>query len=376
MNILVIGNGFDIAHGLPTKYGDFLNYVQAFDRMKNSTEDCDSLYYKYFQSLKNTRPEIYNELDKLITDNCWLDYFTKIYERRETEGKDGWIDFESEISLVIQALDSARHAINEALKHDDENEHFCLQQWHLDILCPVVFRDGIIKNHEVFTFTASNIIAIKTLFLNCLNKLIRCLEIYLSDYISIDTCSQLQDIANLEIHRVLSFNYTDTYKQIYDKSAGSIKYDFIHGKADIANDVNSCNLVLGIDEYLSGEAKDKDNEFIQFKKFFQRIYKGTGCLYTDWVSLINDNNKRFAKASPTINNVYIYGHSLDVTDADIFRRLILLDNTITTIFYHSKESMGSQIANLVKVIGEDELIKRTDGSNRSIIFKKSSSEKL
>ena len=147
-------------------------------------------------------------------------------------------------------------------------------------------------------------------------------------------------------------------------------------KADIANDVNSCNLVLGIDEYLSGEAKDKDNEFIQFKKFFQRIYKGTGCLYTDWVSLINDNNKRFAKASPTINNVYIYGHSLDVTDADIFRRLILLDNTITTIFYHSKESIGSQIANLVKVIGEDELIKRTDGSNRSIIFKQSSSEKL
>ena len=24
MNILVIGNGFDLAHGLPTKYGDFL----------------------------------------------------------------------------------------------------------------------------------------------------------------------------------------------------------------------------------------------------------------------------------------------------------------------------------------------------------------
>lgn len=24
MNILVIGNGFDLAHGLPTKYGDFV----------------------------------------------------------------------------------------------------------------------------------------------------------------------------------------------------------------------------------------------------------------------------------------------------------------------------------------------------------------
>ncbi len=25
MNILVIGNGFDLAHGLPTKYGDLFN---------------------------------------------------------------------------------------------------------------------------------------------------------------------------------------------------------------------------------------------------------------------------------------------------------------------------------------------------------------
>ena len=27
MNILVIGNGFDLAHGLPTKYGNFLELL-------------------------------------------------------------------------------------------------------------------------------------------------------------------------------------------------------------------------------------------------------------------------------------------------------------------------------------------------------------
>ncbi len=37
MNILVIGNGFDIAHGLPTKYVNFLEFVQAFNRVKSST---------------------------------------------------------------------------------------------------------------------------------------------------------------------------------------------------------------------------------------------------------------------------------------------------------------------------------------------------
>ena len=29
MNILVIGNGFDIAHQLPTQYKDFLDFVQV-----------------------------------------------------------------------------------------------------------------------------------------------------------------------------------------------------------------------------------------------------------------------------------------------------------------------------------------------------------
>lgn len=30
MNILVIGNGFDLAHGLPTTYTNFLEFIEAF----------------------------------------------------------------------------------------------------------------------------------------------------------------------------------------------------------------------------------------------------------------------------------------------------------------------------------------------------------
>lgn len=30
MNILVIGNGFDLAHGLPTTYKDFLTFAQVY----------------------------------------------------------------------------------------------------------------------------------------------------------------------------------------------------------------------------------------------------------------------------------------------------------------------------------------------------------
>ena len=37
MNILVIGNGFDLAHGLPTRYLDFLNFFRNTDGIKFSS---------------------------------------------------------------------------------------------------------------------------------------------------------------------------------------------------------------------------------------------------------------------------------------------------------------------------------------------------
>ena len=69
------------------------------------------------------------------------------------------------------------------------------------------------------------------------------------------------------------------------------------------------------------------------------------------------------------HNLYIFGHSLDVTDRDILRDLILNDNVSTTIFYHNKENMGKQITKLVKVVEVNELIGRTGGSTRTIKFK-------
>ena len=67
-------------------------------------------------------------------------------------------------------------------------------------------------------------------------------------------------------------------------------------------------------------------------------------------------------------NVYIFGHSLDNTDGDVLRDLILQKNTKTTIFYHNRDALGKQIANLVSVIGQDELIKRTNKGTQTIFF--------
>lgn len=179
---------------------------------------------------------------------------------------------------------------------------------------------------------------------------------------------------------ILCFNYTKLYEDLYQKCDA---IDYIHGRADINSDFN--NMVLGIDEYLSDERKDKNVEFIAFKKFYQRIYKQTGCKYKEWVDKIKMDKREvddyFAIDSDSqrsldkyryknkCHNLYIFGHSLDITDKDILRELILNDNVYTTIFYHDKDTMGQQIANLVKVIGQDELIRRTGGSTKTIEFR-------
>ena len=129
------------------------------------------------------------------------------------------------------------------------------------------------------------------------------------------------------------------------------------------HDLNSCNLVLGIDEYLDEDEKNINVEFIQFKKFFQRIYKGTGCLYKDWIKEYDIENSLVDEL-----NLYFIGHSLDVTDKDILNELILHKSANATIYYHNQEALSRMITNLVKVIGEDEIIRRTGGSNASIKF--------
>lgn len=43
MNILIIGNGFDLAHGLPTKYEHFLKFMYSFIEYKTAKEEGKEL---------------------------------------------------------------------------------------------------------------------------------------------------------------------------------------------------------------------------------------------------------------------------------------------------------------------------------------------
>ena len=347
MNILVIGNGFDLAHGLKTTYQDFLKFTD-----------------NYRTYLENEYYEQMLEVKKLVHDNVWIKHFQRFCE------ENGWIGFEKEISKVIQMIEKKSLQF-EALKEKGTGgvkfnfiEQAALEDFDSRVTQGTIFDIEFIPKN-------------KDLMLDDLNRLIRCFEIYLVCYINNSSVKILSpDISSLSIDAVLSFNYTDTYSRIYnDSDDKEIEYDYIHGKANISNTIESNNMVLGIDEYLPDDRKDKDIEFIAFKKYYQRIYKQTGCIYKSWLQKIQrtysialQNEANYMDMMKTaynkknqedmwnwyiasminnqvkneIHNIYIFGHSLDVTDGDVLRDLILNDNVKTTIFYHNRDAMGQQ----------------------------------
>ena len=387
--ILLIGNGFDLAHGLPTSYSYFLDFCDKVEKIFTFQHRLTEMVYKrkflddwnIDKSIKNKLLEWYKksptnhdelliELNDNIRDNIWINYFL---EKRKQLGQN-WIDFESEISTVIQVFECvrehverrklmvntgieyktaelARDFVDFAIKSDKEN----LQSMYS------ILTEGLIDSNFITYLDAF----IEKMNIN-LDKLIRALEIYISEFINkIEVSQKNDDIKDINPDCVLSFNYSNTYERIYGQS-NKIEYDYIHGKADITNNVNTCNLVLGIDEYLEECDRDNKLEFLPFKKFYQRIFKSTDSSYMEWVDEIRQN-------SEYPYELYIFGHSLDKTDKDVLELLICNDNVQTKIYYHrksndDKKELGKLIRNLVRVIGAKELIRRTGGSHKTIEF--------
>lgn len=292
MNILVIGNGFDLAHGLPTKYGDFLEVIEGFNSiiksqdimMKGCLACTAKPKYKFLEKFIFNEISLCNEFRNLVENNIWIDYFlhNPMYQ------KENWIDFENEISKVIQSLDNDMHGqssdCNNQGGHTNNiddivyglSNEFLRKVYSKNIEAVEPFHVDISKGRSFRT--------IRDRLFGDLNKLIRAFEIYLTEYVEeIEIKKKSPDIEELKIDHVLSFNYTHTFSKLYKREriekSDSVIFDYIHGEANIDNSIESNNMVIGIDEYLSDDRKDKDIEFIAFKKYYQRIYKQTGCKY-------------------------------------------------------------------------------------------------
>lgn len=281
---------------------------------------------------KSDRVKHVERMIELSSKNIWFEWF-----QEQLNIHPNWVDFESEISRVIQEAEKLISLI--PLKIEIITHMSSYQR----LINKIIFA-GKASDKDI---TLAEIETIKEKMLTDLNNLIRCFEIYLEDLVKNIDISQLSlDIYNLNIDKILTFNYTNTYQKLYDPN---VECAHIHGKADINNDTKSNNMVLGIDDYLKGEEKFTNTNFIEFKKYYQRLIKGTNCDYKKWIDEINHTNYIIK------HNIYIFGHSLASIDRDVLLDFIENEKTIITIYYNNSNQYSDQICNLVHLIGPDKL---------------------
>lgn len=72
MNILVIGNGFDLAHGLPTRYRDFMNYLGVAKFLYENKKA--GLAYPTKNIIENSNNKKLNEINNLLKQNLIREY--------------------------------------------------------------------------------------------------------------------------------------------------------------------------------------------------------------------------------------------------------------------------------------------------------------
>lgn len=340
IKILVIGNGFDKAHGLKTGYGDFLNWVTCIsageiyrkNRVLTITED----ELQEYEDFRVNNPKEFKETVEML-GNFWILYFDK----RKINIGDKWLDFESEIEHLTKD-------VYEWVKQDSIR----LASYKLRRLCSnETDIPNFVNEKELFEWMNSQ-----------LRDLTRFLEIYLCKCANktINKDARMDLFTSIKANKLLSFNYTSTYQDVYNKS---IKTDYIHGKAKMEHSGEVCNLVLGFDDHYF-ETVDIIPELIPFEKYYQRIVNRNSNNYFEWIDAKDKNG------NPEAKEIHFYGHSFSPADGDIIKLLIQAENTKTIIYYrHDYESdRASIIKNLALILTPNDLIKRAGGNNPTIEF--------
>ena len=367
MKVLVIGNGFDLAHGFETKYRDFLDFVSQFNSIYELHDHGDlyrlrsgrhlQFFSKLFSQGYENSNEIIRELRKLTFDNIWVAHFWEVMDRRG----ENWIDFEKEISNVVQMQESYFDCVLDGESFETAAE---------ELKGCIVFKNDILGKIEDEVGSDIDLLnkfknACIDRYLDHLNNLTRALEIYFTLYIgSLQKPQLVQDILDIDLHEndaIISFNYTDTYSRLYKQNPVNNVY-FLHGKAVLEHTVENNDMVLGIDEYNSDDARDSKLDYVAFKKYFQRIIKGTTPRYKE-IFQPEDSKEPI--------DIYIYGHSLDVTDKDVLKEIITADkrDVNVTVFSYDKQTQKAHVRNLVQILGMDEMIEKTYNLDPKIKFK-------
>ena len=335
--LLVIGNGFDLHHGMKTRYDDFIDFVKEYIKDKDSVFLENKISPAYMQLFENVEK---NNFVKCLIGyseqiNGWIDfeiviknivtYFDKFIESQlkkrkiagvdlfeMTEGKDGFSN------LVEQTFDKI-------LCFGEDNTYGFLLEYKSDLY-------GIDKT-EIIKSLRAEFEDFRGFLRNYLKFVEPCMRKESGKYLY-NISNQINEIG---ADYLITFNYTDTYK-LYDIPIENVTH--IHGALDEA-------LVLGYND------EDEESlDFVYFKKYFQCIKYRTDLLFENYKYFtVADIHGR--RVFPT---VYFFGHSLDETDEEYLKKLFGDGKHKVIIYYLDDDDFEKKVINVIKLLKKEDII--------------------
>ena len=315
--LVIIGNGFDLAHGLPTRYKDFIEDYLCNSLTKFLTEEnFDDLlisinyinsYERYADKNPVTNYDSAIELIEILKSKHYIDFkFNSHFFWSLTQNLSNlnWVDVENE---YFEALNSCRNTPNGF--------------FHFETVDQLNIEFDYIKKllEEYLSKTINNFNS--TINPNKYSRIF-CQHI-LKEEVLLDNLGN--DIVPQNM-LLLNFNYTPLLESYYDKCNNIIPTDvnYIHGELENVDNP----IIFGF-----GDEYDKDYKDFEDKKnnsLFEHI-KSFGYFKTkNYHNLI-----RFLDSDDY--QVYIVGHSCGLSDRTMLKEIFENEKCKSIkIFYHQR----------------------------------------
>lgn len=355
--LVIIGNGFDLAHGLPTGYCDFINWYwkKVCDDIKK--QDVPNIKYdddivKVFM-IAGTIFERNSLKDMLKTANDFsslhnivssmskfpkpssgypLKFSNRFFEEINNKNSlQNWVDIENEYyKLLKDCLEQKDNSKVRKLNKEFQQIKDKFEEYLCDEVCNIY---TFLSSNQYNRFFNVDNIAKETFlkefhfenhedFLELKKDTLK-----ISEY---RTSSRHDKQSALNISNLfVNFNYTPTVTS-YVHSFNSDTYDYYGDSTEIqiygciGSAFNKINFGFGdeMDDEYSNIEKKNDNEYLKFIKSFQYLQNSN---YKKILEFINSQNFQ----------VYIMGHSCGVSDRTLLNTIFEHENCKSIkIFYH------------------------------------------
>lgn len=353
--ILITGNGFDLFHHLPTKYGHFMaimETIEKYDFKKEVTfEDLFGGFFKErfledYNSIKNNyrtediafKREKTLEISKLLITNSWYKHFKNVNEI------DTWIDFELEISNILNQVAilfemslNSQNSKNFQIDNPNFYESFdAFEIFKKNGLWITMFenyyenRKNKIDEDKILKLLADSFADFTSIF-----------NSYLSHIVGMfyENSKEILKLPINKIDSIFTFNYTPTIELLYKKE----NTIYLHGKIALNN---NSSIIFGVEELNTIVEKNKGFEFL---KSYQKIIKKSN------FQIIHNNDY------DEENIFLIFGHSLDSSDKQYILSLFnFIENdpnkkSRIIVFYNSLDDYKRKLANLFSYINQNRI---------------------